>query len=208
MSMIFGKKDTIAISWSEMFEEDEEESQLDAVMKNRREQNSRTWSQESKEHTPVPAGVLTESKSHSSVNVRRNRAPRGKPYSPIKTSHSPNESEPFSWRRPAQRSPVKPVSSDKWAALGNKRRNVQPEPQKPAIPIKKRSMTTGSRKKPSTFGSSGFDYSGLRRRDSREKDNRTRPVWMDQDWRQHPKPVVSDEEDHEWVGGDVFTFHL
>jgi serine/threonine protein kinase len=208
MSMIFGKKDTVAKSWSEMFEEDEEESQLDAAIKNRREQNSRTWSQESKEHTPVPAGVLTESKSHSSVNVRRSPAPPGKTYSPIKTSHSPNENEPFSWRRPAQRSPVKPVSSDKWAALGNKRRSVQPESQKPAISIKKISMTTGSRKKPSTFGSSGFDYSGLPRRDSREKDNRTRPVWMDQDWRQHLKPVVSDEEDHEWVGGDVFTFHL
>jgi len=206
--MIFGKKDTIAQSWSEMFEEDEEESQLDAAMKNRRTQNSRTWSHESREHIAVPAGVLVESKSHSSVNVRRSPAPSGKPLSPVKTSHSPNENEPFSWRRPNQRSPVNPVSPDKWAALGNKRRNVQPESIKPATSIKKRAMTTGSRKKPSTVGSSGFDHSGPLRRDSREKDSKPRPVWMDQDWRQHPKPVSSDEDEPEWVGGGVFDFHL
>jgi serine/threonine protein kinase len=204
MSMIFGKKqDAVAKSWSEMFEEDEEDA-----MESRREQNSRTWSQESKDHIAVPAGVLTESKSHSSVNVRRSPAPTAKPTSPVKTSYSPNENEPFAWRRSTQRSPVKPVSPDKWAALGKKRRNPQSDLEKPATSIKKRSMTTGSRKKPISSGSSGFDYSGLPRRDSREKDNRTRPIWMDQDWRQHPKPAVSDEDDHEWVGGDVFTFHL
>ena len=208
MSMIFGKKDTVAKSWSEMFEEDEEESQLDNAMKSRREQNSRTWSQESKERIAVPAGVLTESKSHSSVNVRRSPAPTVKPPMPVKTPHSPNENEPFPWRRTNQRSPVKQVSPDKWAALGNKRRNIQPESEKPAAPIKKRSMTAESRKKSVTPGFPGPDYSGLPRRGSREKDNRTRPIWMDQDWRQHPKPVVSDDDDHEWVGGDVFTFHL
>lgn len=201
--MIFGKKSNdVAKSWSEMFEEDEEDA-----LESRREQNSRTWSQESKGRIAVPAGVLTESKSHSSVNICRGPAPTAKPISPVKTSYSPNENEPFPWRRPTQRSPVKPVSPDKWAALGNKRRNPQPDLEKPATSIKKRSMTTGSRKKP-IVGSSGFDYSGLPRRGSREKDNRTRPIWMDQDWRQHPKPLVSDEDDHEWVGGDVFTFHL
>jgi len=204
--VIFGKKDTVAKSWSEMFEEDEEESQLDMAMKNRREQNSRTWSQESKEHIAVPAGVLIESKSHSSVNVRRSPTP--KPLAPVKMSYSQDENEPFSWRRPNQRSPITPVSPDKWAALGNKRRNVQSDASKSTAAIKKRSMTTGSRKKPATSGSSGLDASGLPRRGSREKDHRTRPVWMNQDWRQHPKPVVSDEDDHEWVGGDVFAFHL
>lgn len=203
MSMIFGKKDTVAKSWSDMFEEDEEDA-----IQSRRDQNSRTWSQESKKRIAVPAGVLTESKSHSSVNVRRSPVPTTKPVSPLKTSYSPNENEPFSWRRPGQRSSVKQVTTDKWAALGKKRRNIQPESEKPATSIKKRSMTTGSRKKSTTFGSSGFDYSGLPRRGSREKDNRTRPIWMDQDWRQHPNPAVSDEDDHEWVGGDVFTFHL
>jgi hypothetical protein len=190
-----------------MFEEDEEESQLHTAMKSRREQNSRTWSQESKEHIAVPAGVLTESKSHSSVNIRRSPVPSAKPSSPVKTSFSPNENDFFSWRRPNQRSPVKPVSQDKWAALGNKRRNIRHDAEQSAAP-KKRSMTTGSRKKPVNFGTSGFDYGALPRRGSREKDNRTRPVWMDHDWRQHPKPVVSDEDDHEWVGGDVFAFHL
>jgi serine/threonine protein kinase len=191
MSMIFGrKKDTVAKSWSEMFEEDEEEAELEK----RREQNSRTWSQESQHKVAVRPGILTETKSHSSINARRNRADTNKSTSSVKPSGSPNENEPFSFRARARYSPTKAVVADKWAALGIKRRNFHVEPAKPAQVVKKRSMTTESRKK--SVHESGVWH----RRDSRDK---ARPAYLNQDWRQ-PKTSFdssADEDDLEWVGG-------
>jgi hypothetical protein len=208
MSQIFGqKRDAVAKSWSEMFEEDEEESELEAAMNKRREQNLRSWSQESRQHVAVRPGILTESKSHSSINARR--SPTGKSVSPTKHGYGFSENEPFGGRLPYKRSPGKQVGADKWAALGNKRRNYQPAADKPALATKKRSMTTGSRKRPSQ-GSSGFEYSGFHRRGSREQE-KSRPPWMEQDWRQQHKLSVdssTDEDEHEWVGGLQFDLHL
>lgn len=196
MSMIFGKKhDTVSKSWSEMFEEDEEESEREqAALEKRREQNSRTWSQESQHKVPVRPGILTETKSHSSVNARHNsNTPRA--ISPAKPGYSPNENDPFAWRtRQVRKAPTKPVVADKWAALGNKRRNFQSEGEKPAAVTKKRSITAGSRRKP------GQDNSTAIRRDSRDK---SRPAYLNQDWRQHKTSIDSstDEDDHDWIGG-------
>jgi hypothetical protein len=196
MSSVFGKKDTVAKSWNEMFEEDEEESEREqAELRARREMNSRTWSQDSRK-LPVPAGVLTESKSRSSSNARRSRTP--KPLSPSRYSGFQNENDPFGWKSRQPPSP-RQVPADKWAALGEKRRNFQTEPDNKTVMTKKRSMTTGSRKRPAN------QHDNWYRRDSRA--NKHRPAFLDQDWRMH-KVVDSsnDEDDHEWVGG-WRTFH-
>jgi serine/threonine protein kinase len=198
MSSIFGKKDTVAKSWSEMIEEDEEErEQSQAQLEARREINSRTWSQDSRK-LPVPAGVLTESKSRSSSNARRSRTP--KPLSPTKYSIVQNENDPVGWRARVQRSPPQ-VPADKWAALGEKRRNYHGETDTQAPSTKKRSLTTGSRKRPANSSDNWH------RRDSRHA-KQHRPAFLDQDWRQS-KVVDSstDEDDFEWVGGWK-TFHL
>lgn len=202
MSSVFGKKtDAVAKSWSDMFEEDEEESEREAELKIRHERNSRSWSEDSRKHLPVPPGVLTESKSRSSSNARRSRTP--KPTSPIKASYGVNENDPFGWRARTPRHSPKQVPVDKWAALGNKRRNFQTEPEIQAWTTKKRSLTTGSRKR-STNGF-GSDHHAWHRRDSR---NKARPAYLDQDWRQHRVVDSStDEEDHEWVGG-WHNFHV
>ena len=198
MSSIFGKKDTIAKSWSEMFDEDAEESEREQEeLTKRREHNSRTWSHESRTKVAVRPGILTETKSHSSINARRNKTPQ--PISPIKTSPGLDENDPLSYSR-AKRSPTKLISTDKWAALGNKRRNLQAESITPKASVsdKRRSMTMGSR------GVRRHENS-FHRRESREK---ARP-YLDKDWRQH-KPVFdssTDDEDYEWVGGWQ-TFHL
>ena len=193
MSSIFGKKDTVAKSWSEMFEEDEEESEREeAELQARRQNNARTWSHDSHK-LPVPPGVLTESKSRSSSNARRSRTP--KPMCPVKPSNVQNENDAVGWRARAQRSP-RQVPADKWAALGEKRRNLQSESDQS---VKKRSMTSGSRKRPV----SGID--AWNRRDSRQNKH-SRPAFLDQDWRAH-KVVDSSEDEHEWVGGWQ-TFHL
>lgn len=196
MSIVFGKTDTVAKSWSDMFEEDEEESEREqAQMQARRENNARTWSQDSRK-LPVPPGVLTESKSRSSSNARQSRTP--KPLSSTKYTNVANENDPIAWRPRPQRSPPL-VPADKWAALGEKRRNYQSEGQ--AVTTKKRSYTTGSRKRRAN------QLDNWHGRDSRHS-KQHRPAFLDQDWRTH-KVVDSstDEEDNEWVGGWT-AFHL
>jgi serine/threonine protein kinase len=205
MSSVFGKKsDEVAKSWSDMFEEDEEESEREAELKFRREHNARSWSQDSQKRLPVPAGVLTESKSRSSSNARRSRTP--KPTSPVKAHFGVNENDPYGWRMRTPRHSPKQVATatDKWAALGNKRRNYQAEPETQAW-SKKRAMTTGSRKKPTIGFGHESHYPSSQRRDSR---NKARPAYLDQDWRQQRVVDSStDEDDLEWVGGWT-NFHL
>lgn len=211
MSTIFGKKqDTVSKSWSDMWEEDESE-QEEAALANRREQNARSWSQESQdEEVAVRPGVLTETKSRSSLNARRRT--RERRMSTTKPSGSPNENDPFGFKgRSPKQSPGKQSPTDKWAALGNKRRSYQPAKETQASTSRKRSTTTGWRKE-NGMGSSGFDYSAWHRRDSRGG----RPAWMDHDWRRDQQPLSmhkpsydgsADMEDHEWVGG-WHAFHL
>ncbi|KAJ9603756.1 cAMP-dependent protein kinase catalytic subunit [Cladophialophora chaetospira] len=205
MSSVFGKKgvDTVAKSWSDMFEEDEEESEREADMKFRRQHNARSWSQDSQKRLPVPPGVLAESKSRSSSNARRSRTP--KPTSPVKTSFGVNENDPFVWRARTPRHSPPQVPADKWAALGNKRRNFQIEPDTRALATKKRAMTTGSRKRPTSGIGYEHHHNTLHRRDSRGK---ARPAYLNQDWRQQRAIDSSgDEDDLEWVGG-WHNFHL
>lgn len=207
MSSVFGKKgeNTVAKSWSDMFEEDEEDSERETDLKLRREHNSRSWSQDSQKRLPVPAGILSESKSRSSSNARRSRTP--KPTSPIKASFGVNENDPFAWRARTSRLSPKQEPVDKWAALGNKRRNPQAEPDNRTSTFKKRSMTTGSRKRPTNgFGQEQNHNAPWHRRDSR---NKARPAYLEQDWRQQRVIDTSsgDESDQEWVGGWT-NFHV
>ncbi|EHY57158.1 cAMP-dependent protein kinase catalytic subunit [Exophiala dermatitidis] len=202
MSSVFGKKnDVVAKSWSDMFEEDEEESEREAAMEQRRNRDFRTWSQDSSKPLPVPPGVLTESKSRSSSNARRSRTP--KPVVSVKPGQCSNENDPFGWRvRTPRQSSSKHAAVDKWAALGNRRRNPQTEVEHPPFSAKKRAFTTGSRKRPNM---NGMEQHTPLRRDSR---NRARPAYLNQDWRQaRVIDSSADEDDHEWVGG-WHNFHL
>ncbi|KIW20699.1 hypothetical protein PV08_01276 [Exophiala spinifera] len=205
MSSVFGKKnDAVAKSWSDMFEEDEEEweREAEAELKMRHEQNSRSWSEDSQKGLPVPRGVLTESRSSS--NARLSRTPRA--ISPVKTTHASKENDPLGWRGRTARLSPKQVPVDKWAALGDKRRGLPqsgPDGHVSTWSTKKRSFTTGSRKRPTQVIAS--DHHPMHRRDSRSK---ARPAYLNQDWRQ-AKVIDSsmDEDDHEWVGG-WHNFHL
>jgi serine/threonine protein kinase len=202
MSSIFGKKNenTVAKSWSDMFDEDNE-LDVEDELTIRREHNSRSWSQDSQKKLPVPPGVLSESKSRSSSNARRSRTP--KPTSPVKVGFGVNENDPFGWRARTPRQSPKQVPADKWAALGNKRRNFHVESEPCVASFKKRSMTTGTRRRPTNgFG----NEQQWHRRDSR---NKARPAYLNQDWRQARVVDSSsgDEDDQEWVGGWK-AFHL
>lgn len=204
MSSVFGKnKDTVAKSWSDMFEEDEEESERELEFERRREKNHRSFSHESHREVLVPAGVLTESKSRSSSNVRRSRTPR--PALPSKPDVlGTDENDPFGWHVRTPRHSPRQVPVDKWAALGHKRRNLPTDPEHQTAPYKKRSFTTGTRKK--SMNAMGAEQPAWQRRDSRTRGRQ--PAYLNQSWRQH-KVIDSstDEEDHEWVGG-WHNFHL
>ncbi|KAK3375023.1 kinase-like domain-containing protein [Podospora didyma] len=56
MSMIFGRKDAVSKSWSDLWDEEIEEEEQARQLETLKEMNSRTWSQESKT-TPLPAAV-------------------------------------------------------------------------------------------------------------------------------------------------------
>jgi serine/threonine protein kinase len=221
ISMVFGKGDGVSKSWSDLWEEEAEESeQEDLTIKQRRENNSRSFSHDSKDHDgTVRLGkhpsrrldVLSE-KSHSATNIPL--MPHFKPTLHAKQSISPDENDvpDAVYARSPKRSLGKDSPADKWAVLGSKRRNYQSAKDNFPGPLMKRS-TAMSWRKDWGLGSSGYDYGFTHKRGSRGP-HQTRPTWLDQDWRrdQHPlslhKPVHDGaDDDLEWVGG-WHAFHL
>jgi serine/threonine protein kinase len=222
ISMVFGKKDHgVSKSWSDLWDEEAEQSeQEDMAVKQRREQNSRSFSRDSQdddvtvrlgEPSSRRADVLGE-KSHSASNIPR--LSDFKPAPSDKQSGSPDENGVLGAAHSTHSKhwPDRRTAADKWAALGNKRRNYQPARDSlPAAP-KKRSMTMSWRKDWG-LGSSGYDYGVSNKRGSRGS-LQVRPAWLHQDWRrdQHPlsqhKPIYDGvDDDLEWVGG-WHAFHL
>jgi len=221
LASIFGKKnDVVSKSWSDLWDEEAEESEHeDLAMKQRREQNSRSFSHESQDDdVTVRLGerprrpIILGEKSRSASNIPR--LSDFKPDVPIKQSNGSDENGFFEYMdsRPSKHLSGKRTPADRWAALGNKRRSYQPAKDSlPAAP-KKRSMTM-SRRKDWGLGSSGY-ASGVPHKRGNHGPQHTRPVWLDQDWRRdhHPlsqhKPIYdSADDDLEWVGG-WHAFHL
>lgn len=201
MSQVFGKEDTVAKSWSDMWEEDEEEER-EATLRARREMNARGFSHESRkeEAPPVPA-LPMELKRPSDLNARSQRTPRR-----ISSHSKLNENEPLPWQpKTPKRSSPKLFPVDKWSELGNRRRNPTGPTEASVTATKKRTTTQGSITKKRS-GSTAQDQP-WHRRQSRNKSNKSRPAYLDQDWRQHKVIDSSEDEDHEWVGG-WRNFHL
>lgn len=202
MSQIFGKKDTVAKSWSDMWEEDEEEEEREAELRTRREINSRGFSHESvKDIPPVPPLPL-ELKKPSEVNAqpRHSKTPRKVPSQP-----KLDENDPCLWQpKTPRRASPKQVPIEKWADLGNRRRNPTNPEVPPTSVTKKRSLTQSSFKKRT---GSAVQECPFARRQSRNKSNKSRPAYLNQDWRQQKVVDSSEDEDHEWVGG-WHNFHL
>ncbi|KAJ9248398.1 hypothetical protein DTO207G8_7446 [Paecilomyces variotii] len=195
MSMVFGRKkcDQISKSWSDLWDEEEEESENEDVMlQQRREQNSRSWSQESKygESSSRPTG-LCEHKSTAFVNSC-SQGPKDIPSSPEEsgpkgirvpgnTSDGENESPtPSSRFRTLRYSPPKRSNFDKWAALGNKRRNFQPK--EPSRPQKQQSIMASWRRDWCP-ASSSLDSAPTVRKDVSPTNDRHRRAYLDKDWR-------------------------
>lgn len=196
LSSFFGKKDSVAKSWSDMWEEDEELEQ-EAEFRARREFNSRSFSNE----------VITE--ESDSVTLMPEVQPMSTPGRPQITRKLSDpvigpklEGTPAAsaWSSKTPKRSPKECSVDKWSELGNRRR--QPTVTEPPSSLPARKIPGPGTKKRTTSTLAETPY---HRRQSRNKSGKSRPAYLDQDWRQ--RKVIDSDDDHEWVGG-WDNFHL
>ncbi|KAL4919425.1 kinase-like domain-containing protein [Aspergillus aurantiobrunneus] len=226
LSMVFGrnkKSDQISKSWSDLWEEEESEESEgeDTALQQRREQNSRSWSHES----------ITADSSSSSTTGLREVSSTSILNSRSQISHSAASKSSESLDKPAEsdivagapkvtawtaRASPKKSSLDKWAALGDKRRNFKtsgPSFESKCFP------NNVTWRKDWGLGSSGFDYGSWARKESfasPDRRRRRRRQFLHKEWRRDssetPKPVNakpavnhdyhgSIDEDLDLVGG-------
>lgn len=219
-SSIFGKK-TISVSqsWSEIWDEDEEDDfiEREAAIEKRREHNSRTWSQESKADDPAlrRAGLSELKESATNARVPSPKRQQEREQLPCADGVTDHNVFVFEEAAPLHHTPKRTVSNastlpqptggmfdkwDKWAALGNRRRQFKQDTEtKPVTVDKKRTITGNSWR--SGFGLKVFSgYGGWDR--GNRKENALAKV---RDWRGDDQAGQSSREslgdDVEWVGG-------
>lgn len=205
LSSIFGRKgnsSTVSKSWTDMWDEDEEEFvEHEEALKRRREYNSRTWSQESKDNSlTLGRNGLSEIKNASTVNSRT-RSPGQDPVI-TNEARTSTEADGFIFEdanvppaTPRYSPPSKRTAiMDKWSALGNRRRafhqgdeeNNEKRPfagnWRDGLGLK--GWTTG---RSARFGRSGRKEIA---------NNKVR------DWRQQTTHAPQ-HDDSEWVGGNL-----
>ncbi|KAL8869385.1 MAG: hypothetical protein Q9174_004310 [Haloplaca sp. 1 TL-2023] len=228
LSSIFGKKnESVSKSWTDIWDEDEEDEFVEAeeALQKRREYNSRTWSQESRdEDLTVRRSALSEIKATSGLNSR-NHSPLNEHFTEIHHDHDdfvfedalvPNSTSTPRYSPPSKRN-MSPRARrgimDKWAALGNRRRayheedgNVTPQPGS-----RKRGITGGSwRDGLGGFKALSSNIGGIGRDRKDSFNNRVRNWRRDggnvQQSPNHSHHVKEQEAagtstDSEWVGG-------
>lgn len=214
MASVFGKKrDAISKSWSDLWDEEEEEHAMAEIENNYVphgfKQDKPAVQSESGSGVSTPRGGLSELKNPAIVNNSRSRSPK---QNRLEANHvSPHTGFIFEDHTPATprySPPSKRSIMEKWAALGDRRRGQLSSqqyqtPQKPVKTPKQTQPTpnsarkrsrTGSWRRPIHWGPSHHENAGVW---EKPKDN-----WsMSKDWRQHPAPFQDDIGDLEWVGG-------
>jgi len=205
MSSVFGKKrDMVSKSWSDLWDEEEEENASEVETENifcsAPGTREKPWAHESESGVSTPRGALVEMKNPATVNNSRNRTPRkAKRVDDRVSEHTGFIFEPHHMSVPRYSPPSKRSILDKWAALGDRRR-AQATPEKPApgpsqSSARKRSRA-GSWKRAINWGHHTNDSGVYGRKE-----------WsLSKDWRQHSK-IHDDVGDLEWVGG-WNDFHL
>lgn len=227
LSSVFrGKHDPISKSWTDMWDEDEEDEFMEAeeALNKRREYNSRTWSQESDNvDATVRRSALSEIKTSDSNSEMHGAGDKQSPHglddhedfvfedgasSPPMPRYSPPTKRTIS-------PPVRRGIMDKWAALGNRRRayhdgdgDMTPQPGR-----KRSSMTGGSWRDGLGFkafsSNIGFGSSG-NGRDRKDSFNSKVRNWR-REGQQQKQPghlhhlkereAAETSTDSEWVGG-------
>ncbi|KAL9636698.1 MAG: hypothetical protein Q9164_002659 [Protoblastenia rupestris] len=204
LSHIFSRKgNSVSKSWTDIYDEDEEESQHVASLNERREENSRTWSHDSEAKTTVQHPGLSNVNNYDR-NIRILNSDKTQSRLSMDSS-----SEVFSFeestrnaspKRPMESSLSKRIILDKWAALGNRRRQYKQVEDTVVDDNRKRTLTgnwrTGFGLKVFSAGHGGSDKGAKR-------DVANTKVL---DWRMNTRaPQRQSVEDLgwdiEWVGG-------
>ncbi|KAE8385635.1 putative serine/threonine protein kinase [Aspergillus alliaceus] len=210
LSMVFGKKqdEQISKSWSDLWDEDEELENEDIAFQQRREQNSRSWSHDSGTPELVgPSNLLKEAESSSIFTVPLEEKAvsgaegRAIPVKPLHDEPTTSKSAPTSPQSSSKKSTL-----DKWAALGDRRRNYKPAE---ASLGQKKFLSNMAWRKDWGLGSSGFDYGSWAKKDTIISPERRRRPFLEKGWRRDvmepSKPATgydgSIDEDLDLIGG-------
>ena len=200
LASIFGKNgnNTFSKSWTDLWDEDEEDFvEHEEALKRRREYNSRTWSQESKDCQPSLGRTgLSEIKNASTINSRTHSPAQVLPVaSPGRIS---TEADGFIFEdanvlptTPRYSPPSKRTIMDKWSALGNRRRAFHHGDEENNDKVK----LTGTWRDGLGFKAWAGRSGKLGRSSRKEMTNKVR------DWRQTTHATQHD--DSEWVGGNL-----
>ncbi|KAF2002525.1 kinase-like protein [Amniculicola lignicola CBS 123094] len=208
MASVFGKKrDMISKSWSDLWDEEEEaHAVVDVVVKEKKQ-----WNQsESGSGVSTPRGGLTELKNPAIVNNSRSRSPKNRRVEEHVSEQTGFVFEEHTSSANRYSPPPKRNPADKWAALGERRRQPQ-TPQKSSKPSKqvqptpasapaprKRSRTSSWRR-PIQWGPSQPENNIVK---ELVKEQKEKGSWFSKDWRHHPTTSKEDDiGDLEWVGG-------
>lgn len=217
MSSVFGKKrDAFSKSWSDLWDEDEDEAQFLAEIENSytpiaAEKQVKKVVSEAGSGVSTPRGGLSEVKNPATVHNSRSRSPKNR-----KVVEHVSENTGFVFEEhhtPAHSrfSPnTKRSAADKWAALGDRRRSpaVQAMPQtpsKPKSPIKQAQSLPNSARKRSKTGTwrrpTHWGPSQVESNSPTGWEQKVDNWYKSNNWRQHPShaPVNDDIGDLEWV---------
>lgn len=224
LSMVFGRhqQDQISKSWSDLWDEEEEalSEPEDSVLQQRRAQNARSWSQESgsvdgsaspSSARPVRPATTAAVATATTVPPRPDTPPTAADPAPAeKSSPAASGVSSVTFHVAPRTPPRSPKTSplDKWAALGDKRRNYKPSTPPAANPMAWR--------RDWGLGSSGFDYGTWAKKDHHlPSPGRHRRPFLAKGWRRDSpetlQPVAdpwasptydgSVDEDLDLVGG-------
>jgi serine/threonine protein kinase len=218
MSSVFGKKrDVFSKSWSDLWEEEDDDAQFIAELENNfhsfsAEKQAKQVVSEAGSGVSTPRGGLSEVKNPATVHNSRGR-------SPTKRREVDHVSETTGFifeehQTPANARyspPTKRSGMDKWAALGDRRRG-QPSPNKefapatPSKPVKspkqaqptpnsaRKRSRTGTWRRPINWGPSQHE--------NIPKVPAVDTKYKSKEWRHHPSyPLQVDDDigDLEWV---------
>jgi serine/threonine protein kinase len=217
MSSVFGKKrDVFSKSWSDLWDEEEDEAQFIAEIENSftpmaAEKQVKKVVSEAGSGVSTPRGGLSEVKNPATVHNSRSRSPKNRRATEHVSENTGFVFEEHHTPAPGRPSPTKRSVADKWAALGDRRRGpaVQAPPQtplKPKSPPKQaQSLPNSARKRSKT----GTWRRPIHWGPSQHENNHTHVGWEQKvdnwyksnNWRQHPShiPATDDIGDLEWV---------
>jgi serine/threonine protein kinase len=210
LASIFGKKrDAISKSWSDLWDEEEEDITIAEIENNyfplgTLKSEKPLDINESGSGVSTPRGGLAELKNPATVNNSRSRSPKNRHTEDHVSQHTGFIFEEHTHTQASKYSPPsKRTIMDKWAALGDRRRgqhhqtpskSIKPNKQAQPTPASARKRSrTGSWRRPINWGPVQHDTGVWERKDN----------WVSsKDWRQHSNhPMEDDIGDLEWVGG-------